>query len=243
VTCRLTDIEDESLVEPNILASRATDEDTMMDDDEEGSDGEESEYEEGEEEEGKGEGEVEVDGEEEVEEGDVGVVDDVAMAVVPAAPAAQDDGLASGIVKSTLNEGEHTSASAQSSPSPTTCVIAAPSATHLAPSLPTSNAASPPSEKPKRMITQGKRMYFGGEPCCKMGVSEVERDDNESVVECLGTGCETRWVSTFLFELRSLLAYLETIQQYHIRCLDRSDTYWKKRWKCRMCKAEKHARY
>ena len=110
------------------------------------------------------------------------VLSDSDMAVMPAVPATQDDDEAGGVVNGMLKEGEFTSVSAPSLPSPIIFVIVAPSMTHLAASLPANNASSPPPEKPNWMKPWRKHMYFGGEPCCKMGVSEGEKGDNESVI-------------------------------------------------------------
>jgi hypothetical protein len=112
----------------------------------EGPDGEESEYEE----EGGS-------GREEVEGGDVSVLDDVAMAVVPAVPAAQDDGQPVGLSKVRLTSVNLPllSRPAQSLPSPTTSIVVAPSMKHPARSLSANNASSLPSERSKRTKTRG----------------------------------------------------------------------------------------
>jgi hypothetical protein len=226
------------IVEPNVLDTGAVDADMMPGNEEEGSDEEESEYEEEEYEEANEEEEEALDGDaEEEEEGDGTALDNTAMAVVPAVPAIQEGGEGGGVVNETLTEDELTSEPAQSSSPPTTVpVTVAALTTH--PSHPANTPSAPP-ERPHQMKTRGKRIYFGGEPCCETGVSEGERGHDESVVECPGTGCETRWVSTFNF---GFLAYLDILWQYHIRCLERNDEYWRKGWRCKACTAAKRVR-
>jgi hypothetical protein len=87
------------------------------------------------------------------------------------------------------------------------------------------------------MRTRGVKRVTYSEPCpgCEQAVPPEEEADKDRIVECsTKLDCSVIFVSICSLFCKTSRAHL--VLQFHIKCIDDGEEWWRRGWKCRDCR-------